>query len=279
MSSEMKPIYSVTGTTEVIDRSDGLGFHDQLLNEFHELDRKVREHAASALIFCDALMEICTRKLYEVDGFASWLDYCSSRNISVRHAQRLVNAGKIRREIATCDPGVALPTSEKHLRAISAVPEGDRAKVVLEAQKRAANEGRDPVTRDYAEAARTHQTKATAALPKDSVVVPGKVQPRHADQPEEYLDEEGYPVPEELWPVWRDIPEFMDVADKIRSSGVMEQARRLVQLGVKHKAPSIIKTGNEIERMHNSIVQLALGCKPARVDGDDWVTRAEALES
>jgi hypothetical protein len=93
------------------------------------------------------------------------------------------------------------------------------------------------------------------------------------------LDEEGYPVPEELWPVWRDIPEFMDVADKIRSSGVMEQARRLVQLGVKHKAPSIIKTGNEIERMHNSIVQLALGCKPARVDGDDWVTRAEALES
>ncbi len=122
MSSEMKPIYSVTGTTEVIDRSDGLGFHDQLLNEFHELDRKVREHAASALIFCDALMEICTRKLYEVDGFASWLDYCSSRNISVRHAQRLVNAGKIRREIATCDPGVALPTSEKHLRARSSHP-------------------------------------------------------------------------------------------------------------------------------------------------------------
>ena len=239
-------------------------------SEFRALDEVVSRNLQVTLDFLNAIREIHERKLYLDGGFTSWEAYCQSRNVSRVHGLRLVKADKIRKSIeGKCNPGVT-PTSEKHLRVIAKAPEEVRPVVVQEAQKRASDAGREPTTRDYEEA-----VKSVSRTKAEAVAKPPKVFPRHADQPEDYVDDEGYPVPEYLWDVWRDIPEFLDVVNGIRSSGCLESARKLTALGHKHKSPAVIRIGQQLERLHSEMVSAALSAKPSRVDGDDWLCSAE----
>ena len=248
-----------------------------LLEEFRELDERVRVNHNAAKVFYEALREIHDRRLYESDGFDSWVQYCEARNLSRRHADRLVKGDRVREKIvqhiAEMDPGVPvdleLPHAEKHLRVLGTVPEDKLVEVVSEAQKRAQEKGRPATTKDY------RQTRDDVLERARDPMRPVKVARKDAAMPEDYNDEEGYPVPEALWPVWRDIPAFLEVVDDIRSCGLLEHSRRLVALGQKHKAPIVIRIGNEIERLHKQAVELALSAKPARVHGDDWLTRSE----
>lgn len=235
--------------------------------EFQELDAVVEKNMTAAESFLRAIKEIHDRKLYKEGGFKSWTEYCEHRRISRVHGMRLVAACKVKDSLK-CNPGV---TSEKHLREIAKAPEVLRDEVVEEARRIASSEGREPTTRDYTQAVKNATDAKIEAL--DAIVVAR----RDADQPEDYVDEEGYPVPEELWDVWRDIPKFLAIVDSIRSSGVMENARALVALGQKHKSPTVIRIGYELERMHGDMVKMALSAKPARVDGDDfsWLSRAD----
>lgn len=235
--------------------------------EFQELDAVVERNMTAAESFLRAIKEIHDRKLYKEGGFKSWTQYCEYRRISRVHGLRLVNARKVQ-ESLKCNPGV---TSEKHLREIAKAPEELRGLVVQEARKIASSEGREPSTKDYAQAVKSATDAKIEAL--DAM----RVHRHDADQPEDYVDEEGYPVPEELWDVWRDIPQFLAIADGIRSSGVMENARALVALGQKHKSPTVIRIGYELERIHKEMVDMALSAKPARVDGDtlNWLSRAD----
>ena len=248
-----------------------------ILEEYLDLDEKVRANHSAAKVFYEALREIHDRRLYESDGFGSWVEYCEARNLSRRHADRLVKGDRVREKIAQhitqMDPGVQvevdLPHAEKHLRVLATVPEDKLVEVVSEAQKRAQEKGRPATTKDY------RQTRDEVLERARDPMRPVKVARKDAAMPEDYNDEEGYPVPEALWPVWRDIPAFLEVVDDIRSCGLLEHSRRLVALGQKHKAPIVIRIGNEIERLHKQAVELALSAKPARVHGDDWLTRSE----
>ena len=265
----MGEILATTQTSQELQKAS--------LEEFRDLDERVRVNHSAAKVFYEALREIHDRRLYEADGFNSWVEYCEARNLSRRHADRLVKGDKVREKlvehIKQMDPGVQvevdLPHAEKHLRVLGTVPEDKLVEVVSGAQKRAQEKGRPATTKDY------RQTRDEVLERAKDPMRPVKVARKDAAMPEEYDDEEGYPVPEAMWPVWRDIPAFLEVVDDIRSCGLLEHSRRLVALGQKHKAPVVIRIGNAIEKLHKEAVELALSAKPARVHGDDWLTRSE----
>lgn len=239
-------------------------------HEFRELDGVVVKNLSTAVAFLKALAKIHDEKLYKQGGYATWQEYCDARRVSRVHGLRLVKAVQVQKTIeGKCNPGVAPVTVERHLREIGQAPEPLRPAVVEEAQKRASDEGRDVTARDYREAVQS-VTEAATEAPS-----PVAVYRRDAAQPESYVDEEGYPVPDSLYEVWRDIPAFMEVSTKIRYSGCHEAALDLQKLGAKHRSPAVIQIGNKLEKMHREMWELALTAKPVRVDGENWYSKAE----
>jgi hypothetical protein len=116
--------------------------------------------------------------------------------------------------------------------------------------------------------------KATVEQKKPPKAIVAK---HDADQPEEYLDEDGNEVPKHLWPVWRDIPAFYAIADDVRSCGLLELAGRLEQLGVTHDSPIVVDAAKDIQEYHKHALELVLGCKPAIVTASGWLTKAEVV--
>lgn len=241
--------------------------------EFQELDSVVRKNAEAAAQFYRAFKEIHDRKLYLEGGFKSWKEYCRSRSVSESHSFRIIAARKVqeRLEQSTLSERV-VPTSLRKLTEIGKAKPEMQPVVAKLASSRAADEGREPSLDDYKAAIVEAVTEPLNPAGQIKQVVMAK----DADQPEEYFDDGGYPVPEDLWVVWRDIPQFHLIADGLRSSGCLELAHKLAALGRKHNSPSVISTAFQIEKMHAEMVRLALSAMPSRVNDLDWMTKREA---
>jgi hypothetical protein len=250
------------------------------LERYQVLDARVRSGVKTVVDVAEALWEIREGRLHTQANFSTFEDYVQSIGINIHTARKLLTVRSSQESIRKTPGGEeldTLPSSAKHVAAINKAPAELRPAVIQEAAKVAKQEKRSPTTRDY-EAA----VKRVVPVPHTVIegeptppVVQGKVARKDARQPEEYLDERGFPVPRELWPVWRAIPDFLKVADNIRSCGISEEVSALRELGRKHGAPSIIKIAKEIERLHREIVELALDAKPAIVEGETWLCRGE----
>lgn len=255
------------------------------LERYQVLDARVRAGVKIVVDVAEALWEIREGRLYCQANFVTFEDYVKSIGVSIHTARKLLTVRSSQESIRKTPGGEdldTLPASAKHVAAINKAPVELRPAVIQEATNVARQENREPTTRDY-EAA----VKRVVPVPHTVIegkpepfsqtppVVVGKVARKDAKQPEEYIDERGFPVPDELWPVWRAIPDFLQVADNIRSCGISEEISALRELGRKHGAPSILKIAKEIERLHRDMVELALDAKPAIVEGETWLCRGE----
>ncbi len=248
-----------------------------------------------------ALKEIRDSRLYR-RTHKRFEDYCDDRwGLGKRYANQLIEASVVVANIAARQPengshgsqnptsplaatvaeanehvaptSIPLPTTERQARELAKLPAEEQADVweeVVATEARPTAAAIKGVVERRKSAKAEAKPEATANPPRD------KVYRADADLPESYIDEDGNAVPESLWPVWQDMPQFMRIADGIRSSGVMELSKELRELGVKHNSQVAQDAAAEILELHGRMVKLSLDCKPAIVTGSDWITKGEA---
>lgn len=205
-----------------------------------------------------ALREIRESELYKIEH-ASFEDYVVSRwGFSVRRAQQLITAASV--TVNLIEDGATKLPNARQAEELAKVPAEQQADVWKEV-----------TTTNAKPTAKKIKATVEQKQPKQQVA-------RHdADQPEEYLDEDGNEVPKHLWPVWRDIPAFYAIADDVRSCGLLKAAERLEQLGVTHDSPLVVDAAKDIQEYHRQALELVLGCKPAIVTPSGWLTKAEVV--
>lgn len=209
------------------------------------------EHGVSQVGY--ALNEIRQSELYKLQH-DSFEDYVVSRwGFSVRRAQQLIQAACVTTRLIE-DGAKKLPNA-RQAEELAKVP----------AEKQA----------DVWEEVTTTNAKPTAKKIKATVEQKQKPARHDADQPEEFLDEDGNDVPKHLWPVWRDVPVFYTIADQVRSCGLPQIAEQLRLLGEVHDSPIVIDAAAELIGLHSQAVTLVLGCKPAIVTASGWLTKGE----
>ncbi len=125
-----------------------------------------------------ALLEIHETKAY-VDDYETFENYCKTRwNWTDRHARNLIDAERVRSKIGTLVPVSEL--KDKHLLAISKVPEKQQAQVAAKVLENCEAENRAPTEKDFKAAAKPF------VQPKEDVEyedVPDERQPGEGSEP------------------------------------------------------------------------------------------------
>lgn len=98
------------------------------------------------------LLTIRDQRLYRA-SYGTFEEYCEQRwGFKKSYANRLITAGKTAARLGTIVTKDQVPTAEGHLREIAKAPEEKQAEVLQTGQKMAAESGRTPTAKDYADA-------------------------------------------------------------------------------------------------------------------------------
>jgi hypothetical protein len=138
-----------------------------------DCEQRIERGLASFLDVGNALAEIRDSRLYRATH-GTFEDYCRERwNMSARHANRSIEAAAVVEAMGPIGPTV---TNEGQARALSAVPEPERAEVWRETVERTEGKPTAAAVRKVA-AERTHTPERPAASPTAPVAGSGSTSP------------------------------------------------------------------------------------------------------
>ncbi len=175
--------------------------------EFSRLDATVQKHRETTWEFIAALSEIKEKSLWR-EGFATWEDYCEQRAGFTRgRANQLLRALKFREEQKKV-PGAVVPKTEREARDLM---QGEPAPY----------EGEEP---DSTPATNVNEKAPDTVVSNNNGAKYKKDLSDIAPPPEDKSkragnDRTGFPVPEEIWDLFKRWHEMQKLLDQLRAIG------------------------------------------------------------
>jgi hypothetical protein len=100
--------------------------------------------------------------------------------------------------------------------------------------------------------------------------------PRNAAMREYFQDYKQNEVPRHLYPVWRHARNIRTLASRAGNEPIVDVVEALREIGTELSRPSMMDAAKEVLRLLDQIRQVINGCFPTLVNGDDYLTEAEA---